>query len=106
MSLTEEGATALARARDLIETAGEFADLGSARGTPAGVINLNAPVPFILHAIAPRIQEFCSAYPDVSVRLSMNDTVLDLISAHADVAIRLVSWRIHRFFFGTPGGRR
>ena len=88
VSLTEEGATTLARARDLIETAEEFADLGSTRGKPAGVINVNAPVPFILHAIAPRIQEFCSAYPDVTVRLSMTDTLVDLISAHADVAIR------------------
>ena len=88
VSLTEEGATTLARARDLVETAEEFADLGSTRGKPAGVINVNAPVPFILHAIAPRIQEFCSAYPDVTVRLSMTDTLVDLISAHADVAIR------------------
>ena len=88
VSLTQEGARTLARARGLIETAEEFADLGSVRGTPAGVINLNAPVPFILHAIAPRIHEFRSAYPDVAVRLSMTDTLVDLISAHADVAIR------------------
>lgn len=88
VSLTEEGATTLARARDLIETAEQFADLGSTRGRPAGIINVNAPVPFILHAIAPRIGEFCSAYPDVTVRLSMTDTLVDLISAHADVAIR------------------
>ena len=60
VGLTEEGATTLARARDLV----------------------------ILHAIAPRIHEFCSAYPDVTVRLSMTDTLVDLISAHADVAIR------------------
>ena len=88
VSLTQEGARTLARARGLIETAEEFADLGSVRGTPAGVINLNAPVPFMLHAIAPRIHEFRSAYPDVAVRLSMTDTLVDLISAHADVAIR------------------
>ncbi len=88
VSLTEEGAATLARARDLIATAEKFADLGSVRGKPAGVINLNAPVPFILHAIAPRIHEFCSAYPGVTVRLSMTDTLVDLISAHADVAIR------------------
>jgi len=88
VGLTEEGATTLARARDLVETAERFVDLGSSRGKPAGVINVNAPVPFILHAIAPRIHEFCSAYPDVTVRLSMTDTLVDLISAHADVAIR------------------
>lgn len=88
LGLTEEGAKTLARARDLVESAEVFADLGSTRGHPAGVINVNAPVSFILHVLAPRIHEFCAAYPEVTVKLSMTDTLVDLISAHADVAIR------------------
>jgi DNA-binding transcriptional LysR family regulator len=103
LGLTEEGAKALSRARDLVGSAEVFADLGSTRGHPSGVINVNAPVSFIVHVLAPRVREFCAAYPDVTVKLSMTDALVDLISAHADVAIRFGQLQDSPLLFRTLG---
>ncbi len=65
-----------------------LSELGSGGQTPRGPLRVNAPVPFMLHAIAPRLPEFQSRYPEIDLRFDMTDDVFDLISAHADVAIR------------------
>lgn len=65
-----------------------LSELGSGGQTPRGPSHVNAPVPFMLHAIVPRLPEFRSRYPEIDLRYDMIDEVIDLISAHVDVAIR------------------
>nr|WP_246587291.1 LysR substrate-binding domain-containing protein [Stakelama flava] len=87
--LTEEGVRTLAQARSILSETEELLDLRSAAKAPAGTIRVNAAVPFMLHVLIPRLPEFRARYPDIELSLAMTDNVVDLISAHADVAIRL-----------------
>lgn len=88
VALTEEGVRTLAQARDVLRGAERLLDLRSASRAPAGAIRVNAPVPFMLHLLIPRLSEFRARYPDIELSLAMTDSVVDLIGAHADVAIR------------------
>lgn len=86
--LTAEGAKTLAQARAILAETEELLDLRSAAKAPAGTIRINAAVPFMLHVLIPRLPEFSARYPDIELSLAMTDSVVDLIGAHADVAIR------------------
>ncbi|SDE78281.1 LysR family transcriptional regulator [Limimaricola pyoseonensis] len=89
MALTPEGQELLARGRRLLEQAGELAEIGQAARVPKGPLRVNAAVPFMLHVVIPRLPAFRARYPEIELTLSMTDSVVDLIGAHADVAIRL-----------------
>lgn len=91
IEMTPEGRDLLEAAREIVGRTEALADLGAGRREPKGPLRVNAPVPFVLHAIAPRLPEFRTRYPAVDLTLDMTDDVVDLISAHADVAIRFGS---------------
>lgn len=86
--LTEEGATVLARARAILSSTEQLLDQRSAARAPAGIVRVNAPVPFMLHVLIPRLPEFHLRYPAIELTLDMTDNVVDLIGAHADIATR------------------
>ncbi|QFT99880.1 HTH-type transcriptional regulator DmlR (plasmid) [Roseovarius sp. THAF8] len=88
IEMTPEGRDFLDTARDILARAEALAELGTSGRTPRGPLRVNAPVPFLLHAIAPRLPEFRARYPEIRLRFDMTDDVIDLIGAHADVAIR------------------
>ena len=90
LQLTEEGAAFVASARRILD------DLDDAERTvsgeyrvPRGELVVTAPIMFGSLHVAPIVQEFLAAYPDVSVRLILLDGVVDLVEAHVDVAIRI-----------------
>lgn len=58
---------------------------------PKGVLRIAAPVSFALLNIVPLLPEFSKQYPDLSLDLILEDTLLDLLEARLDVAIRLSS---------------
>lgn len=88
IELTPEGRRLLQAAQDIVTQTEALADLAGDSRAPRGPLRVNAPVPFVLHVIAPRLHEFHARYPDVDVTLDMTDRLVDLIDAHADVAIR------------------
>jgi len=88
VELTDEGIATLERARAILADAEELLDLRSAAQAPVGSIRVNAPTSFMLHLLIPRLPEFLSRYPGITVSLAMTDAIVDLIGAHADVAIR------------------
>ncbi|WP_424931581.1 LysR substrate-binding domain-containing protein [Amaricoccus macauensis] len=88
IELTPEGRELLRSAREILERTEALRDLASRGRAPRGPLRVNAPVPFVLHALAPRLSEFRQAYPEIEITLDMTDRVVDLIDAHADVAIR------------------
>lgn len=90
LQLTEEGAAYVATARRILD------DLDDAERTvsgeyraPRGELAVTAPIMFGKLHVAPIVHEFLAAYPDVSVRLILLDSVIDLVEAHVDVALRI-----------------
>ncbi len=89
VEITPEGAAVLAAARDILDRTECLQEIANGGQAPAGPLRVNAPVPFVLHVLAPRLAEFRTRYPDIELTVDMTDTLVDLIGSHADVAIRL-----------------
>ncbi len=106
IEITPEGATVLAEAREILDRAENLQEFATNSQAPSGPLRVNAPVPFVLHVLAPRLAEFRAQFPDIQLTLDMTDTLVDLIGSHADVAIRLGrlpdSGMLHRRLGRTP----
>ena len=89
IEITPEGAAVLEEAREILDRSEALQEIATSGQTPAGPLRVNAPVPFVLHVLAPRLAEFHAKYPDIQLSIDMTDTLVDLIGSHADVAIRL-----------------
>ncbi len=63
--------------------------LTESREKPAGRLKVTTTVGFGSSWLAPRLQAFLEAYPDVSISLLLDDSDLDLAMREADVAIRM-----------------
>lgn len=88
IEMTPEGRELLTAVREILERTEALSDLAIGSRTPRGPLRINSPVPFMLHVIAPRLAEFHQQYPLIELSFDMTDRVVDLIDAHADVAIR------------------
>jgi len=89
MELTEEGQLFLQRARGIV------ADLDDAeecmrirRQQPAGKLRVDASAPVMLHCVVPYIAEFRERYPEISLELTSNDRIVDLVEHRTDIALR------------------
>jgi DNA-binding transcriptional LysR family regulator len=94
IELTEEGRVFIARARAILgalDAAEE--EMAVRRQEPAGRLRVNAATPFMLHAIAPLVPEFCRAYPRIELELDTDELNIDLLERHTDVAIRIGALR-------------
>lgn len=59
------------------------------RATPRGRLRINAPVTFGVHALSPRLPEYLSKNPDVTIEMSLSNRYVDLIDEGFDVAFRV-----------------
>jgi DNA-binding transcriptional LysR family regulator len=57
--------------------------------TPRGVLRITAPVTFAQINLVPLLPELSSRYPELSFELLLSDTLLDLVEARVDVAVRI-----------------
>ncbi len=64
-------------------------NLKDARERPQGELLITAPVGFGSTWLAPRMGGFMDAYPDVTLRLILDDRELDLTTLEAECAVRL-----------------
>ena len=88
--LTEQGETLNRTVREVFaKLAMTEALLTESREKPAGRLKVTTTVAFGSSWLAPRLQDFLEAYPDVSVSLLLDDSDLDLAMREADVAIRM-----------------
>jgi len=90
LSATEEGASLLIdveRALDAI-TSGEDR-LVKGRDEPIGTLRISAPVSFGRRHVGPVLGALVALYPRLSVSLSLDDRVADLVGEGLDVAIRI-----------------
>lgn len=90
LQLTDEGELFLARAR-LILSAMEDAEEAIARHRerPAGRLRVDAASPFMLHCIVPHVKAFAALYPEITLELTSNERIVDLMEQRVDIAIRI-----------------
>ncbi|SFY03084.1 LysR substrate-binding domain-containing protein [Azotobacter vinelandii] len=90
LELTEEGSAFLERARQIIACVDDAEeDLAARRERPAGRLRVDAASPFMLHAVVPLVAGYRARYPQVSLELTSNDGLIDLLEHRTDVAIRI-----------------
>ena len=88
--LTEQGESLNRTVREVFaKLAMTEALLTESKEKPAGRLKVTTTVGFGSSWLAPRLQGFLEAYPDVSVSLLLDDSELDLAMREADVAIRM-----------------
>jgi DNA-binding transcriptional LysR family regulator len=88
--LTEPGRTYLDSCRRLlgeIETAERMA--AGEYATPKGRLHVTAPIVFGRLHVLPVVLAFLKAYPEVDLRLSLVDRVVDMFEEGIDVAVRI-----------------
>ena len=88
--LTEQGESLNRTVREVFaKLAMTEALLTESKEKPAGRIKVTTTVGFGSTWLAPRLQQFLTQYPDVTMTLLLDDTDLDLAMREADVAIRM-----------------
>jgi len=89
LTLTEAGARCYPHCLRLLEAATAAGDsLLQARDAPSGELRVAAPVGFGFH-IAPALAPVLAAWPQLRLRLLVDDAMIDLIDARIDIAIRV-----------------
>jgi DNA-binding transcriptional LysR family regulator len=90
LSLTEEGnAFYQGCVRVLADIEEAERSVTQMRAAPRGTLLVNASIAFAQRQIVPLIPEFLARYPHIRVRMTLSDTVVDLVEEGVDVAIRI-----------------
>jgi DNA-binding transcriptional LysR family regulator len=61
------------------------------QAAPRGSLRVTAPSSFGRLHIAPLLPEFLKAFPEISVDITMSDSVVDLLQSEVDIAIRITA---------------
>jgi len=113
--LTEQGELLYRTARDvLMKLESVQSRLTDSRSKPSGILRVTTTVGLGSTWLTARINEFVELYPDVELRLILDDDELDLNMREADVAIRLRQptqpdliqrklFTVHFHVFASPG---
>ncbi|WP_172971949.1 LysR family transcriptional regulator [Roseibium aquae] len=113
--LTEQGELLYRTARDvLMKLESVQSRLADSRNKPSGILRVTTTVGLGSTWLTARINEFVELYPDVELRLILDDDELDLNMREADVAIRLRQptqpdliqrklFTVHFHVFASPG---
>ena len=92
LSLTDDGQRFHARASELIALIEELeAETVSSGGEATGLLRINAPLTFGNLHLAPLWPRFTPAHPQVSLDITLNDRVVDLVEEGYDLAIRITN---------------
>ncbi|MNG87243.1 HTH-type transcriptional regulator DmlR [compost metagenome] len=90
IALTDAGERFYQRCLQVVEQANIAID--EARGEHGGLqgsLRITSTVEYALKVVAPALQAFCRAHPELSVRLETHTHQVDLVRERFDVAIRL-----------------
>ncbi|HTL49411.1 MAG TPA: LysR family transcriptional regulator [Steroidobacteraceae bacterium] len=94
LALTEAGQALFGRSAAALAELGEAEnDVAQLTGKPRGLLRVSAPTYFGVTQLAPRIQEFRSLYPEVTLDLDLSDRLVDLVKERFDVAVRISPMR-------------
>ncbi|NRR32990.1 LysR family transcriptional regulator [Oxalobacteraceae bacterium] len=89
-SLTEIGQQYVAQCRAILAQI-QAAESGAAamRATPRGRLKITSPVSFGAEWLGPAMTEYLALHPEVSLDLSLNDRLVDIVEEGFDAAIRI-----------------
>jgi DNA-binding transcriptional LysR family regulator len=96
LTLTAEGELFHERALRVLADLDEAESAVAASQAPRGRVRINSSVPFGLHHLLPLVPRFSALYPKVILDIVLSDTVIDLMDARTDVAIRVGPLRASR----------
>lgn len=90
LELTDAGQSYVAACRKILEDVveAERAASGEYRA-PRGELVIAAPIVFGRLHVLPIVGAFLKAYPDIEVRLTLADRVVNILEEHVDVALRI-----------------
>lgn len=90
LALTEAGVVYFERVEPLVSelTKAQLAAV-DVHEQPRGVLRIACPVSFAELNVTPLLPEFAQRYPELTFELVLTDAIVDLISEHLDVAIRI-----------------
>jgi DNA-binding transcriptional LysR family regulator len=92
LSLTDDGQRFHARAGELVAALEELeTETASSGGEATGLLRINAPLTFGILHLAPLWPRFTAAHPKVSLDITLNDRLVDLVEEGYDVAIRITN---------------
>jgi DNA-binding transcriptional LysR family regulator len=115
LTLTESGKGFYERVVAILASVEEAEAWVSRRAAAArGILRVSAPTSFGRMHIAPHLVDFLTAYPEITIDLSLSDQFVDIVAEGYDLAIRiadladssLVAKRLapnHRVLCATPG---
>jgi DNA-binding transcriptional LysR family regulator len=90
LALTESGAAYVAAARRILDEVSEAERAASGEhASPRGDLVMTAPIVFGRLHVLPVIAEFLIRWPEINVRLLLNDRNLHLIDDRIDIAVRI-----------------
>jgi DNA-binding transcriptional LysR family regulator len=90
LTLTDAGVAYVAAARRILEQVEEAGRAAAGEFTvPKGELVVSAPVMFGRLHVLPVVADFLAAFPEIRVRLLLNDRNVDLIDDHVDMAVRI-----------------
>ncbi|HEX6362404.1 MAG TPA: substrate binding domain-containing protein, partial [Albitalea sp.] len=92
LSLTEEGQVFHARCKELLaEIAEAEAEITTGIADASGLVRVNAPVSFGILHLAPLWGRFRALHPKVTLDVTLNDRVVDLVEEGYDLAVRIAA---------------
>lgn len=90
VELTDEGQQFIEKVRHgLLQLQQAEEDLVNRGDLPKGRLRVDAASPFLFHQIIPLIKSFSQAYPDITLELTSNEGIVDLLAKKTDLAIRI-----------------
>jgi len=90
LSLTEAGSAFHLRCQSILADVEEaVSEAGNLQIEPSGLLRINAPLTFGRAHLARAIARFQSSHPQISVDLTLNDRVVDIVDEGYDLAIRI-----------------
>ncbi|MEX2617059.1 MAG: LysR family transcriptional regulator [Alphaproteobacteria bacterium] len=89
-SMTDEGEAYYQRAVSILaEIAETEAMISNRGGAPRGILRVSCSTTFGRQQVVPLLPEFLGRFPEISMQLSLSDTMVDLVQEGVDVAIRI-----------------
>lgn len=90
MSVTDEGRQCYENAMRLLADMHELEDvLRQSTTAPSGLLRVDLPGILANRIVAPALPHFLHSYPDVAVRMSANDRLVDMVEEGIDVLVRI-----------------
>ena len=91
LSLTPDGADYYRKCQQILQAVEDAESIYRSQGAgqPRGKLRVELPGTFGRNVVLPHIGDFCRAYPDIDLVVSLSDRVRDLTEEGADCALRV-----------------